>query len=546
MGTDAEYDFIVVGAGTAGCVVANRLSTEGSNRVLLLEAGPSDRNFWIHVPLGYGKTMFDSKLNWCSWSAPVEGLNARTFYCPRGKCLGGSSSINGMLYVRGQPQDFDAWVELGAPGWDWASVFPYFRRLEDHFRSADPLHGAGGPLRVSPIRSKHPLADAFIEAAQRCGIPRNDDFNGKSQEGAGYYDVTIRNGRRVSAADAYLAPVRARSNLRVETGALVSRVNCRDGVAQSVTYRTGGQWHTARAAKEVIVSSGAVGSPQLLQLSGIGARELLRSRGIEVVADLPGVGENFHDHLRIRLLYRCNRPISTNDDLNSLYRRVKIGLAYLIKRSGPIATGINQAGAFARSREGIDRPNVQITFGTMSADLQGGRIHPFSGFTIVPLVLRPESRGFVRIRSADPAQQPEIQPNYLAAQGDLSELVSAARLARRVANTAPLRDLVAEERVPGGGCESDGQWADFIRERASGTIVGHPCGSCRMGNDKDAVVDEKLRVRGVERLRVVDASVMPSITSGNTNTPTLMIAEKACDLILQDWKTGVQLPRASA
>ena len=542
MRSDARYDFIVVGAGTAGSVVANRLSADGNHRVLLLEAGPPDRDFWIHIPLGYGKTMFNPRLNWCSWSAPVEGINGRRLYCPRGKCLGGTSSINGMLYVRGQPQDYDTWSQLGAKGWDWEGVLPYFLRLEDHFRTGDPLHGVGGPVHVSRIRSGHPLADAFIEAAQRCGIPRNEDYNGVQQEGAGYFQVTIRNGRRVSAADAYIRPARGRRNLVVETDAIASRVNCVDGVATSVTYQKGTERRTAHAAKEVIVSAGAIGSPQLLQLSGIGPADLLGARGIGVVAHVPGVGENFHDHLRVRLMYRCNRPISTNDELNGWFRRLKVGLAYLMNRSGPLATGINQAGAFVKAGEPSDRPNLQFMFGTLSADLQGGKIHPFPGFTIVATVLRPESRGFVRIRSADARAEPEIQPNYFASERDLSELLRGALLARKVVNTPPLKDLVAAEHVPGQACASDEQWIAFLREHASGMIVGHPCGSCRMGQDDGAVVDERLRVRGVGRLRVVDASIMPAITSGNTNGPTFMIGEKASDLILQDWGSSRGAP----
>ncbi len=538
MSNETQYDFIVVGAGTAGCVVANRLSANRKHRVLLVEAGPADRNFWIHVPLGYGKSMFNPKLNWCSWSAPIEGINGRKLYCPRGKCLGGTSSINGMLYVRGQPEDYDGWSRQGAAGWDWAGVLPYFKRMEDHFLGAGPLHGADGPLHVSQIRSRHPLADAFIDAAQRCGIPRTEDYNGAHQEGVGYFQVTIRNGRRVSAADAYLKPARGRPNLDIETDAIVHRVNCIEGAARSVTYEKGGTRRTVRAAKEIVVSAGAIGSPQLLQLSGIGPAELLRSRGIGVVADVAGVGENFHDHLRVRLLYRCNQPISTNDDFNVWHRRIKVGMDYLVRRTGPLATGINQAGAFAKTGDSLDRPNVQLMFGTLSADLQGGKIHPFSGFTIVPSVLRPESRGFVHVRSSDPCDEPEIQPNYFANEKDMGELLAGAMLARKVVQTRPLKDLVEGEYAPGEDCRSEEQWIAFLREHGSGMIVGHPCGSCRMGHDARAVVDERLRVHGVRQLRVADASIMPAITSGNTNGPTFMIGEKASDLILQDWASG--------
>ena len=317
---------------------------------------------------------------------------------------------------------------------------------------------------------------------------------------------------------------------------MVLRVNCIDGVVRSVTYRKGGVTHTAAVRKEVVVSSGAVGSPQLLQLSGIGPAQLLKSRGIAVVADLPGVGEGFHDHVRVRLTYRCNRPLTTNDDLNIWYRRLTVALKYFLLRSGPMATGINHAGAFAKAGPALQRPNIQLMFGTLSADLQGGKIHPFSGFTIVAVVLRPESRGFIRIKSPNPTEEPEIQPNYFAVGRDLSELICGTRLARQIAYTPPLRDFIETELVPGENCSSESELSEFIRETNTGTIIGHPVGSCRMGQDDHAVVDERLRVRGVRRLRVADASVMPSITSGNTNGPTLMIGEKASDLILQDWK----------
>jgi choline dehydrogenase len=534
--TEETYDFIIIGAGTAGCVVANRLTADTSHRALLLEAGPVDNNFWIHVPLGYGKSMFNPNVNWCSWTAPMEGIKGRKVYCPRGKCLGGTSSINGMLYVRGQREDFDDWAQTGAKGWDWNSVLPYFRRMEDHFSGNKDLHGTGGPVHVSQIQSNHPLADAFIESAERCGINRTEDYNGTSQEGASYFQVNIKRGRRVSAADAYIRPIIKRRNFKIETEAMVLRVNCIDGVARSVTYKKDGITRTAVATKEIIVSAGAVGSPQLLQVSGIGPAQLLKSRGISVVANLPGVGEGLHDHVRMRLTYRCNRPITTNDDFNIWYRRLKIGLDYFLMRSGPLATGINHAGAFAKAGSAAHRPNIQIMFGTLSADLQGGKIHPFPGFTIVAVVLRPMSRGFVRVKSPSSEEQPEIQPNYFGDERDLSELVCGTKLARKIVYTRPLRDFVEAEYVPGESCSTEEQLSAFLRENSTGAIIGHPVGSCRMGQDDRAVVSERLRVHGVRQLRVVDASVMPSITSGNTNAPTFMIGEKASDLILQDWK----------
>ena len=348
--------------------------------------------------------------------------------------------------------------------------------------------------------------------------------------------MTIRKGKRVSAADAYLRPARNRPNLDIVTEALTQRINFADGRACGVTYSKSGTLRTAYAAREVIVSAGAVGSPQLLQVSGIGPAEHLASLGIGVVADLAGVGAGFHDHLRVRMMYRCNRPVSTNDDLRSWHRRMRVGLQYLLMKKGPLATGINQAGAFFRTDASLSRPNMQFMFGTLSADKQGGAIHPFPGFTIVPCVLRPRSRGFVRVRSADPSQDPEIQANYFGDERDLDELLQGALFARKLANTAPLSDLVASELAPGPACASEADWIAFLREHGSGMIVGHPVGSCRMGNDEGAVVDERLRVRGVRGLRVADASIMPAITSGNTNAPTFMIGEKASDLILEDWK----------
>jgi choline dehydrogenase len=498
-----------------------------------LRLGPADRNPWIHIPIGYGKTMFDKKVNWCSWSAPVERLNGRKLYCPRGKTLGGTGSINGMLYVRGQPQDFDHWAQLGADGWDWEGVRPYFLKLEDHFLGQGPWHGVNGPVHISKIKKKHPLVEAFIESAGRFGIPRNDDFNGAQQEGAGYYNLTVRNGRRVSSADAYLRPATDRDNLDVETGAVATRVLFDKDTAIGVTYKRNGREHTVFASKEIVIAAGAIGSPQLLQASGLGDADFLSSKGIEVVADLPGVGENLQDHFKVRLIYRCNRPISTNDDLNSWFRKIKIGMSYLWDRSGPIATGINQAGAFVRTASDVDRPDAQFTFGTLSADMQGGSVHKFSAFTVMVLVLRPRSRGFVRVRSTTVPDEPEIQPNYLADEEDMKTLVRAARMARQLVNTAPLRDLVDQEHLPGAGCESNEDWENFVRQHATGLM--HPCGTCKMGQDDSAVVDQNLRVRKVKKLRVADASVMPSVTSGNTNTPTIMIAEKGSDLILKDW-----------
>jgi choline dehydrogenase len=528
--SDTDYDFIVVGAGSAGCVLANRLSASGRHRVLLLEAGPRDSSWWIHVPIGYGRTMFDPALNWCSWSEPVPALDGRRIYCPRGKVLGGSSSINGMIYIRGQPEDYDGWRDLGNAGWGWNDVLPYFLKLEDHCRGADPYHAVGGPVHVADCGAKCRLSAAFIESAASVGLPRNGDFNGKSQEGVGYYQLTTSRGRRVSAARAYLRPARRRSNLSVETGALVNRVVLKDGRAVGVEYDGDSGPGRAAARREVIVSAGAIGSPAVLQRSGVGDAALLTRLSVPVVRNLPGVGRNLQDHLQVRMLYRCALPITTNDDLNRPHRRIIVGLKYLLWRGGPLALGINLAGAFARTDPAERRPDVQFHFGTLSADSQGGKVHPFPGFTLGVYVLRPQSRGTVVIAGPDPRLPPRVQPGYFATEYDRRTLLRGVQLGRWIAAAPPLRQYVAAELEPSRSCASDDALMAFIRARANGLM--HPAGSCRMGTDEDAVLDHELRVRGVPGLRVVDASVMPAVTSGNTNIPTIMIAEKASDMIL--------------
>jgi len=530
--SEVTYDYIVIGAGSAGCVLANRLSAGGKHSVLLVEAGPRDRCWWIHVPLGYGKTMFSPTVNWCSWSAPVPALDNRSIYAPRGKVLGGTSSINGMICIRGQPQDFDAWREEGNPGWGWSDVLPYFRKLENHCFGASEHHGAGGPLTISAVDEHSELAGAFIDAAAHAGLPRNGDFNGPTQEGVGFFQVATRNGRRASTAQAYLKPAAKRPNLTVETDALVDRVAIEDGKAVGVDYRTGGGRRRARANGEVIVSAGAFGSPLVLQRSGVGDGKLLARHGIAVVHHLAGVGRNLQDHLQFRICYRCRQPVTTNDDLNRPHRRIVVGLKYLLWRKGPLATGINLAGVFARVRPDADRTEVQFHFGTLSADAQGGKVHPFSGFTIAGYVLRPESHGTVSLAGPDPALPPVIEPNCLATEYDRETLLLGAKLARHIAAMPPLQRYVAEELDPGADSTSDEQLMSFIRRNANGLM--HPVGTCKMGRDADAVVDERLRVHGVGRLRVVDASIMPAVTSGNTNLPTIMIGEKASDMILQD------------
>jgi len=530
--TAETFDYIIVGAGSAGCVLANRLTASGRHRVLLLEAGGADRNMWIHIPLGYGKLANNPKVNWLYKSEPEPELNNRQITQPRGKVLGGSSSINGLLYVRGQHEDFDHWRQLGNTGWGFADVLPYFRRAEDQQRGADAMHGVGGPLAVSDVSEPHPLCEAFIDAAGQAGYPRNDDFNGETQEGVGYFQLTTKNGRRWSTAVGYLRPARRRPNLKIATDALATRLLFSGRRAIGVEYRQGDALHTAHANAEVIVAGGAFNSPQLLQLSGIGPAELLREHGIPVIADMPGVGADLQDHLQARIQYRCTEPITMNDVINHWRHRYGEGLRYVFSRRGLLTIGAGYAGAFLRTRPELATPDVQIHFLIFSADTAGASLHDFSGFMVSVCQLRPESRGFVHIKSRDPSVPPAIQPCYLTNRLDCDTVVDGLKLMRRIMEQPSMRRYIAEELTPGPNCVSDADLLAFARE--AGTTVYHPTSTCRMGNDERAVVDSRLRLRGFERLRVVDASIMPALVSGNTNAPVVMIAEKGADMILED------------
>ena len=536
MSEDSTHDFVVVGAGTAGCALAARLSENGRHSVLLLEAGPKDDYLWIHIPIGYGKTMFHPVYNWRFETEPDPGMNGRRIYWPRGRCLGGSSSINGLIYIRGQHEDYDHWAGLGNDGWAWKDVLPYFRKLESNSRGASELHGADGPIACSDIRGRHELIEALIAGAGSLGVPRNDDFNGERQEGVGYYQLFTRKGWRSSTAVAYLKPARGRPNLRVQTDAHATRVLFEGTRATGVEYRQHGRLKVARAGREVILAAGALQSPQLLQLSGVGPADLLREHSIAVVADRPGVGENLQDHLQLRLVFKCTKAITTNDDLASWWRSAKIGLQWLLLREGPLAIGINQGGLFTRVLPESTRPDIQFHIATLSADLAGAKPHPFSGFTLSVCQLRPGSRGTVRIKSADPFEAPAMVPNYLSTEEDRRCAVEAVKFARRLAATPEVAPYVREEYKPGPGVAGDAEILDWCR--GNGATIFHPSGTCRMGSDAMAVVDSGLRVAGVSGLRVVDCSVMPTLVSGNTNAPVAMIAERASDLILADAAAG--------
>ena len=534
MSEEPVFDYIVVGSGSAGAVVAARLSEDPKNRVLLLEAGGRDRNPWIHVPIGYYKTMFNPKTSWNYETEPEDAVDGRAIPWPRGKTLGGSSSINGLLYVRGQHADYDHWRQLGNAGWSWENVLPYFQKAEDQERGADEFHGKGGPLSVSDIRLNHELCEAFIAAGQEAGIKRNDDFNGPDQEGVGYYQMTERNGLRCSTAVAYLRDAEKRPNMEIVTHALVSRVLIENKKAVGIEYSRNGKTHRAKAAGEVILSAGAIGSPQILQLSGIAAGDMLKSKGIEVQHDLPGVGQNLQDHLQVRMIYKCSKPVSINDTVRNPFKKVMMGLEFLFNRSGILTIGAGQAGGFVKLMPDVATPDMQFHFMTMSADKPGQGLHKFSAFTSTVCQLRPESRGHLEIKSADPAEKMGIYPNYLSEDLDRRFFVEALKFGRNVAAQPSLQAYISEEYEPGPDVQTDEELLAHTRKKA--TTVFHPIGTCKMAPDSDAgsVVDERLRVRGIEGLRVIDASIMPTLVSGNTNAPAIMIGEQGADFIKAD------------
>ena len=529
------FDFIVTGAGSAGATVAARLSESGRHSVLLLEAGGRDSNPWIHIPLGFARTYINPAVNWKFESAPQPRLANRQLYLPRGKTLGGTSSINGMVYIRGNPADYDEWRQRGCEGWDWDSVLPYFRKAENQQRGADEFHATGGPLHVTDHPPGFELADAMLAACEQAGIPRNPDFNGAMQEGCGYYQTTTSNKRRWSTAKAYLEPARGRPNLEIRTGAHATKLLIENDRAVGVAYQSPGGPRTARARAEVIVSGGAYGSPQLLLLSGLGPAEHLQAMDVPVLRDMPAVGSNLHDHFNTYLSWRCAKPITLNDLENSWPRKILAAAEYGLFRTGPMASNGIHAGLFTRSDPRLERPDLQINlleWSTLERTKDRVIPHPFPGFTLSPVHLRPDGRGTVRLASSDPLAPPRISFDFLRTDYDMSAILTGVRLIRKIAEQPALKPYIVAELAPGPAVKSDADLAEFVRQ--TGVSNHHPSSSCAMGTGSNTVVDPRLRVHGIAGLRVADASIMPQVVAGNTNAPSIMIGEKAAAMILAD------------
>ena len=529
------YDFIVTGAGSAGCAITGRLSENGKYRVLLLEAGPPDSNMWIHIPLGYTRTYTDPRVNWMFESEPTPELNNRTLYQPRGKTLGGTSSINGTVYMRGTFADYNDWRQRGCEGWDWDNVLPFFKKAQHNERGGNEFHGTGGPLRVSDFPRDLPLFKALIDAAQEAGIPYNPDFNGAQQEGVGFYQFTTSGRRRWSSARAYLKDAKARPNLTIITEAHATRVLMEEGRAVGVEYRTPAGLQQARARREVVVSGGAFGSPHLLLLSGIGPAAHLQAMGVPVTHDLPSVGMNLQDHYNTYLVYKMQGVETLNQLAHSWPKKIAAFLEYQMFKTGPLTnTGI-AVGALVRTDPRFEQPDMQINMSYWSTNqrTRDGLVpHKYPGITISPVHLRPEGRGHVKLKSPDPFAQPSIQFEFLKTDYDVQAILEGMRISRKIASQPALKDFVVEEMMPGAQVTSDADMLEDVRQRSVANF--HPVGTCRMGHGADAVVDPRLRVHGVRGLRVADASIMPSIIAGNTNAPSIMIGEKCAAMILED------------
>ena len=537
MGGENIYDYIIIGAGTAGCVLANRLTADLKTRVLLVEAGGSNNYHWVHIPVGYLYCMGNPRTDWCFRTAPQQGLkDQRAMNYPRGKVIGGCSSINGMIYIRGQKRDYDHWRQLGNVGWGADDVLPYFKKSEDFAEGAIGEHGVGGELRVEKQRLHWDLLDAVLDAAVAAGIPKRADITDSDVPGVGYYRVTQRGGLRWSAADAFLKPARKRANLVVAAKAHVLRLLFEGKRAAGIAYTQDNAPKEARARAGVILAAGAVGSPHLLEVSGVGDGARLQDLGVPTVHHLPGVGENFHDHFAHRYIYRISHGVTLNGKINNAFGKALVGLEYILRRSGPMSMAPSQLGLFARSSPEVETPNVQYHVQPLSLDKFGDPLHSFPAFTILPCNLRPRSRGSVHALSPDSRTAPRIDPNFLSDPDDRRVAADMLRLTRRIVGQAPLAAYHPEEYVPGmdfeGGRQDDETLA--MAAGAVGTTIYHPVGTARMGQGPMAVVDERLRVHGIENLRVIDASIMPAITSGNTNTPVVMIAEKGAAMILED------------